>query len=781
MILFLTKNKFKFSILFLFLILFSYYFFLNNNCLNFTKLVKSYIDLGYSNIKPCYIGSAKSLIREKAPKLFNIGSDLKRYYFSNFNKDILDMKTINNYEEKELELFPNIVKIKNNNGIKGILNTDYQTPFLSSKENNKTYISYVRQNKDNSNSKFYNNIKIKKINNINKPTLSWKHVAINSSEKDKWKRMVETSPIYFKGKIFYLTSDFRFIALNATDGKLLWQKELLHAPSQRGFLTEENLSNEENIYLPVGSKIFKIDAKNGNLRKEFGNKGNIDIWTAASPFIYKNNIIVVSRNRVVAFDKITGKEKFAVKIFKGKKFIGALPWGGAALDEERGLIFLTTGNPIPKVYGAKRAGENEGSNSLIAINLINKNIEWQFKETYHDMWNLDVAFPPILTNLNINNKNYDVVIVLTKIGNFIMLERLTGEPIFDIDLVKAPRSKILGEMTSPYQLAINKPEPITKFSWDPEDMSQLNNKTKEKFLNNLTDYEYGLFVPPYPNKTYIYMAMGPIWEGATIDQNKKKLFAAVNHTPAKMRVHLRSLWPHSKIVKNFENEISLYNNKCASCHGKNRNGIYKVGTKPYVKAIETKYIPSLVGYHLFDELSDKIKNYENYKKKHKEDAISKTEYKKLNELFKKWDNDLLKNNRISVNEKSSLFVDENGNFMTNYPQGELVSYDLKNGTKDWSVPFGYENGLLKGTFSRGGLSLTNDGTLFATGTPDKKIFAYNSKTGKEIWSFKMDIAGSAPPTIYTHNSKIYMSVIATGGYNHKYPDIGTTLYTFELN
>ena len=98
--------------------------------------------------------------------------------------------------------------------------------------------------------------------------------------------------------------------------------------------------------------------------------------------------------------------------------------------------------------------------------------------------------------------------------------------------------------------------------------------------------------------------------------------------------------------KKFKNEISLYNNKCASCHGKNRNGIYKVGTKPYVKSIETKYIPSLVGYHLFDELSDKIKNYENYKKKHKEDAISETEYKKLNELFKKWDNDLLRKTEL---------------------------------------------------------------------------------------------------------------------------------------
>ena len=32
-----------------------------------------------------------------------------------------------------------------------------------------------------------------------------------------------------------------------------------------------------------------------------------------------------------------------------------------------------------------------------------------------------------------NNKKFDVVIVLTKAGNFIMLERTTGKPIYDID------------------------------------------------------------------------------------------------------------------------------------------------------------------------------------------------------------------------------------------------------------------------------------------------------------------------------------------------------------
>ena len=129
---------------------------------------------------------------------------------------------------------------------------------------------------------------------------------------------------------------------------------------------------------------------------------------------------------------------------------------------------------------------------------------------------------------------------------------------------------------------------------------------------------------------------------------------------------------------------------------------------------------------------------------------------------------------------SSFFVDENKNFMSNYPQGEIVSYDLKTGKKDWKIPFGYENGKNVGTFNRGGLSLSNDGTLFATGTPDKRIFAFDVENGDELWSYEMDLAGTAPPILYKMNGVNYLSVLASGGYNFKFPDRGSILYTFKV-
>ena len=121
------------------------------------------------------------------------------------------------------------------------------------------------------------------------------------------------------------------------------------------------------------------------------------------------------------------------------------------------------------------------------------------------------------------------------------------------------------------------------------------------------------------------------------------------------------------------------------------------------------------------------------------------------------------------------------NYMTNYPQGEIVSYDMKSGKIEWRIPFGYIGNKNLGTFNRGGLTLTNDGTLFATGTPDKKIYAFDASSGKELWSYDMELSGNAPPTIYELDGIKYMSVITTGGYNFKFPDRGTILYTFRIN
>ncbi len=777
----ILKKKIKVIVLFPILtgIIF-FYFFVDNNCLNLFKLAKSYHDLNFANIKVCKLSKPKEIVNQKLPFLYSFFSDLNRHYFSNYSRDILNINQIENYNQKEKELFYNVIDLKQK-GIKGLVNTGEE--LISNKTpTNKYYYEYSRQNKDFSNTKFYKEVTLKKISKTNNPKLAWKHVSMNPNSNKKWQQTIEISPVYFNGKIFYISADFKLIAIDITNGKVLWQKELLHSPSRRGFIIERDKQNNENIYIGIESNIYKINAQNGDLIRTFGKNGSIvNAKTRFSPVIFENNLIIVTPYNVNAYDKDTGEKKYSIPFFKNKNFFGGLPWGGMALDEERGTVYFTTGNPRPKVYGVNRPGINEASNSLIAVNLLEKKVKWIFQETFHDLWNLDVAFPPIITTLEVKKKEFDVVIVLTKVGNFIMLERTSGKPIFDINLTKVPKSKISSEITSPYQIKINRPEPITKFEWSLSDMNKLDKKITNQIIKNLDDYDYGYFKPPLPNKSFIFLAEGPIWEGATINPEKNKLFSTVNHTPTMMKVYLKSLWPHSKVPKKFKKEANIYKSKCSSCHGSNRNGKYEAGTKPENIQIQTEFIPSLVGYTLFDELKNKLNDYENFKKKHKSSLLSSEDYSKLNAMFETWDKDLLKNKKIAVTELSTSFVDEKKNFISNYPQGEIVAYDLSSGKIDWRIPFGYEENKIMGTFNKGGLSLSNDGTLFATGTPDKKIFAYNSDNGEEIWSYDMDVAGTAPPIIYEYNNKKYLSVIATGGYHFKFPDRGSILYTFKLN
>ena len=377
---FVKKNRFIIIASFLFIFIFFYYLFLNNNCLNIFKLIKSYNDLGIHNLKACIIKKPKDIVKQKAPKFFSILSDVNRFYFSKYDQDILDLSYVESYENTEKKLFKNIIELANT-GIKGMVDEDNIQLNYTNKNYKKFYKYYARQNKNHSNTKFYDEITLEKINKDNKPILAWKHISINPNKKFKdWKTIgagaapTETSPVYLNGKIIFTTADYRLIAVNAENGKLIWEKELLHPPSIRGFIVEIDNNNEENIYIGVGANIFKLNAKNGKLNKSFGLNGHVEAWTAYSPVIFEKNLVVVSRTAVYGFDKYNGEQTFKIPIINKKNFKGANPWGGMALDEKKGLIFLCTGNPLPKTYGVKRQGINRGSNSIIAVDIIKKKV-----------------------------------------------------------------------------------------------------------------------------------------------------------------------------------------------------------------------------------------------------------------------------------------------------------------------------------------------------------------------------------------------------------------------
>jgi quinoprotein glucose dehydrogenase len=497
-------------------------------------------------------------------------------------------------------------------------------------------------------------------------------------------------------------------------------------------------------------------------------------------------LIIININSIFLLDKNTGKLIDKIDIHKSNRnFLDGNIWGGSALDEKNGILFVSVGNPSPATYGVKRPGKNERSNSVIAIDLKSRSVIWHFQEVAHDLWDFDITAPPIIHNLKINNNFYEVVIVPTKVGNTLILERKTGKPIFDVFYKKAPISDIPGEFAEPYQLFIEKPEPFSKIEYSEKDFEYLDNSKKEEIKKKLFNSKYGWYETPSFNKDLIMFGLhgGAQWQGASLDPLNQYLYIPVNNVPWKIRPFFVSSETSPKVSNDFVEAMKIYKNKCSSCHGNTRNGNFvKKGEKL------NNFIPSLVG-NLFrnQDYNNRIFSSSTLNYLHSDLNITDEETRKLSEYFKWWDNELVKNNEMFVQggyKAWSQFLTSDDLPGSNPPWGYIAKLDLVNGKIIFKTPIGYKNINGKhervGTTIFGGVASNKAGIIFATGTEDALAYAIDGQTGKELWTYQMDATGSAPPLIYTYKNKQYVSFLSTGGSYHNYKGKNSALYTFTI-
>ena len=186
-----------------------------------------------------------------------------------------------------------------------------------------------------------------------------------------------------------------------------------------------------------------------------------------------------------------GKKK--KKRFGGKRYdySGGNPWGGFPFDSKRGIAFVTTGNAGRYFNGVNRPGNNKFANSIIAIDIENKKKIWDFQEVRHDIWNLDIPAPPILGSITKNQKKIDVVIAVTKLGNTIILDRMSGKPLFEFHIKKSPKSEIPGEKTSYYQPNLKIPQPFAKQIFNLDEVTNISKESSEYILNKIKNHNFG--------------------------------------------------------------------------------------------------------------------------------------------------------------------------------------------------------------------------------------------------------------------------------------------------
>ena len=74
---------------------------------------------------------------------------------------------------------------------------------------------------------------------------------------------------------------------------------------------------------------------------------------------------------------------------------GANCWSGMAMDEVRGIAYVSTGGPKPNFTGVGHLGQNLFANCLIAIDARTGKRLRHFQEIRHDIWDMDVSAPPV--------------------------------------------------------------------------------------------------------------------------------------------------------------------------------------------------------------------------------------------------------------------------------------------------------------------------------------------------------------------------------------------------
>ena len=611
-----------------------------------------------------------------------LDSSLGNLYFS------LSKKKQNEFYNQNIELYNSLPD-------ELVISAELENLTLSNGMNLNNQESWKRSHGNHSSNKF-SNLEMINTNNVKDLDIAWTYTFEKKGD-------IPGNPIYFNGAVYLSSTEKSLVALNAANGEKIWEHQTEGLAARRGLIINEE--EKSKIYFCDQKNLISLYASNGQTVKNFGKKGKIKLKKKCqiTPVIIDDKIIIGTfEPSIEVYDLLKGELlwKFYLKEknkeyfrYGGKRhdYSGGNPWGGISADLERKILYVSTGNAGRFYEGTNRPGDNKYSNSLLAIDIENRKLLWEFQEIQHDIWNYDIASPPILTSIKVKDKNIDVVVVPTKFGNTLVLDRVSGNSIFSYKKKKVPLSTVPGEKTSFYQKVFDLPEPFSKQYFKSTDITDISEERNQYVKDMIKDATYGFFVPNSIDKKNIIYKGGAQWMGASIDNRKGIMYVPSNDVP-------NLIWLEKTSEDNVYYEYSMH-----------------------------------------------------------------------------WE----------------FINDQFGHPGSKPPWGNLTAINLSTGKKIWQIPFGeYEeltekNIPITGTFNYGGVTGTAGNLLFATGTLDNKIRAYDSTNGDELWSFKLPYSGSSPPTIFEFNEEQYVLVPATGSTTMKsaYPEIskyGNKIFAFKL-
>ncbi|WP_256011083.1 outer membrane protein assembly factor BamB family protein [Desertivirga xinjiangensis] len=631
------------------------------------------------------------------------------------------------------------------------------------------------------------------VSNVKNLKVAWVYRSGNMSGN------VQCNPLVIGGVMYVTTPAHELIAVDATNGEEIWRFNPAREGEQFGGINRGiacwQSNNKGKLLFTAGNYLYQVDMYTGKPEKEFGYEGRVNlnedlvrpmdkmaITSPGVPMVYKNYVIVgalswSAPSNVSAFDVKTGKrawifntipkpEEYGYDTWGNKDFwregAGVNVWGGITVDEENGMVFFSTGQPKDDFYRGENKGQQLFGNSIIALNAEDGERIWHFQAIHHDLWDLDMPCAPILVRLKHNGKAVKGVMQLTKTGNILLFNRITGEVLSKVEEVPVPASTLSGEYAYPTQPKITWPEPFAKQVVTEKDLTTRTPEAHAYAKRVFAESDAGWFIPP-SKKGILYYGIhgGAEWGGGAYDEKENKLFVSSNELAwlIKMKDINEAVSGQSDKKALSAGKAVFLKMGCSSCHGANREG---QGSAPDLTKLDKKY-----------KAEDIVKIVK--KGKNAMPAFSQIEEKDMLDLTDFLLNKETSTIAISKNkpEYRSLgytkFLDEEGYPATAAPWGTLNAVNLTTGKLSWRVPLGEYEELSKkgipptGTENFGGCIVTKGGLVFIGATRDEKFRAFDKKTGKILWEAKLPYGGYATPSTYAVNGKQYVVIPATGG------------------
>jgi quinoprotein glucose dehydrogenase len=447
---------------------------------------------------------------------------------------------INNFLFKEDEYKKDNIKIKSLPKFKYVYAPNSFDKALNLDFDNSNNEQWFRSNKNATSQRFSSHKKIN-INNIKDLEIAWTYKSKDGIGS------IQSNPIIVENKIITPTPGHYIVAIDSKNGEELWRfKSKSSLPAQRGLIYWGGNSNSKpGIFFSDHAGLYKLDIEHGKLDSSFGNNGFIKTkLSKTAPLIIKDNLIISTFSPSIDIYNINNgkvKWKFFLKKEYDKLYVnsyfklgGCNPWGGISADIKREIVYITTGNAQPDYFGKRRLGKNKYCNSIIALDIKNKKKLFDFQEIEHDVWNRDIASPPILGSIKKNGKDIDSVIVMSKTGNIITLDRTQGKPIFDLRFRKGDSV----DTENSYYLDLEKPQPVENYDFLISDLSDLSKKFNNEARNLLKKKKFGFYIPPserYELLTWTGYGGVP-WTGGSYDDKNDILYVNSNKIPGVIKL-----------------------------------------------------------------------------------------------------------------------------------------------------------------------------------------------------------------------------------------------------